>query len=587
MFRTARLAENGRTMNRFFDRILNVAVDDPREFRRRRLINITLLGIVACAAIGLVYVRLAPALTAEDQHAKMMLTRAIVSLFPTMTIIYFVNRRSGNWAAFLFLAISTLFVYWLDAPQELANGRSTFVFTIPIAASSLILFPSASFIFAAISAAYMFWAASVATPPVQPSFFALIGFFMLALITWLATRSLEQVLRELQTLNLNLDHLAEEKTQELAQTLVRAAAAAGRNQAILDSIADGVIVFDSQNNAILANPALSRLINIPVNDLINHSMADFISRIGSDDKRTMQSVFEEREKTLTGIRVQSENKTLSASIARVTDAERKSIGSVAVFRDVTREAELEKMKDTFVGVVSHELRTPLNAVLGYAEMLKEGVYGAINEKQSAIAERMMNSTKRLLTIVGELLDQAQIQSGKLKIIVEPCRPVELLDSLHGVMEQLATKKGLDLQTDLASDMPQVIMGDSHRLHQVLINLVGNAIKFTDKGFVNVRIQPEDAQRWQIRVSDSGGGIAAEAQELVFESFRQADASAVREHGGVGLGLSIVKQLVELMKGSIRLESEIGKGSAFIVSLPLVADITQTQPKIAPPQKENA
>ncbi len=572
-------------MNRFFDRILNVAVDDPREFHRRRLINILLLGIIVSAFIGLIYTRSMPAVTAEEAHSKTMLTRAVLSLFPTMIIIYFVNRRSGNWAAFLFLAISTLFVYWLDAPQELANGRSIFVFTIPIVASSLILFPSASFIFTLISAAYMFWAGSTATPPVLPSFFALIGFTMLALISWLATRSLEQAMRELQIINLNLDHLVEQKTRELAQTLSRELAAAGRNQAILDSIADGVIVFDSQNNALLANPALSRLINVPLNELIRFTLTDFISRIGSGEKQTIQNIFEKREKTISGIRVQSGNKTLSASIARVTDAERRSVGAVAVFRDITREAELERMKDTFIGVVSHELRTPLNAILGYIEMLKEGVYGAMNEKQVKIAERTMNATKRLLSIVGELLDQAQIQSGKLRIVVEPCRPADMLASLRDVMERLAEEKGLDFQTELSPDMPPTVMGDPNRLHQILINLVGNAIKFTEKGFVRAQIQPEDATRWQIRVSDSGGGIAAEAQEYIFDSFRQADATAIRQHGGVGLGLSIVKQLVELMKGEIRLESEIGKGSAFIISLPFVMNIQQTQPKIAPPQEE--
>ena len=116
-------------------------------------------------------------------------------------------------------------------------------------------------------------------------------------------------------------------------------------------------------------------------------------------------------------------------------------------------------------------------------------------------------------------------------------------------------------------MPSVIMGDPQRLQQVMINLSNNAIKFTDKGSVSVKVLKLDEKNWQIRTTDTGGGIPQEAQEFIFESFRQVEGSATRQHGGVGLGLSIVKQLIEMMKGKILVESEIGKGSTFIVTLP--------------------
>jgi two-component system, sensor histidine kinase and response regulator len=133
------------------------------------------------------------------------------------------------------------------------------------------------------------------------------------------------------------------------------------------------------------------------------------------------------------------------------------------------------MKNTFMAIVSHELRTPLNAILGFAEMLKEGVYGSVNDKQHNISERIMNNTKRLLAIVSDLLDQAQIEAGRLKIQVAPCKPAEMLDALHGVMHKIAADKGIEFVTELDPALPPVILGDPQRLQQIMVNLANNAI----------------------------------------------------------------------------------------------------------------
>lgn len=568
-------------MNKFFDRILNVDVADPEDFRKRRLLNILLVGMFSILVLNVISILFSPALL-KDESTPLLLVGMLVFFIGAITI-YYINRRSGRWAAFLFLLMLTLVVNLTDTPEQLANGRSTFVYTIPIAISSLVLFPSASFIFTIISAACLYVLATISTPTVQPNWFAIIGFFMLALVSWLTTRSLDQALKELRATNLNLDHLVEQKTRELATTLSRELIVAGRNQAILNSIADGVIVFDENNIAILANPALSQLTEIPLENLVNHSVVDFIlSESLFSSRQSLQSLFEKPEEITTGIRVIWGNKTLSASIARVHDSHDKSIGTVAVFRDITREVELEKMKDTFMGVVSHELRTPLNAILGYAEMLKEGVYGSVNDKQAGVAQRVMNSTQRLLTIVSDLLDQAQIQSGKLKIRMVSCKPAEMLESLRGIMDRIALDKGIEFKTELDPAMPAVIMGDPQRLQQVMINLANNAIKFTESGGVSVKILRMDAGNWQIRTTDTGGGIPNEAKEYIFESFRQVEGSAIRQHGGVGLGLSIVKQLVELMGGKINVDSEMGKGSVFTVTLPIVIN-DDSQPTITDPR----
>ncbi|MDP1545291.1 MAG: ATP-binding protein, partial [Anaerolineales bacterium] len=388
---------------------------------------------------------------------------------------------------------------------------------------------------------------------------------------WLSARSLEQALKDLRVINANLDQLVEQKTQELANTLSRELILAGRNHAILNSIADGVIVFDAESRAILANPALSQLTGTPLDSLLNTSVMEFVQKeaLSPSVRGTLLGLLDQPEKSLAGKRIVWGNKTLSTSVARVQDDLGGDYGVVGVFRDVTREVELENMKNTFMAIVSHELRTPLGAILGFAEMLKEGVYGPTSEKQQNISERIMNNTRRLLTIVSDLLDQAQIEAGRLKIQIAPCKPVEILDNLHSIMDKIASDKGIDFITELDPALPPVILGDPQRLQQIMVNLANNAVKFTEQGSVNVRLLRMDDTNWQIRVTDTGGGIPVEAQDYIFETFRQAEGSSTRQHGGVGLGLSIVKQLVELMKGRIVLESEMGKGSVFVATLPLI------------------
>jgi signal transduction histidine kinase len=271
-------------------------------------------------------------------------------------------------------------------------------------------------------------------------------------------------------------------------------------------------------------------------------------------------------------RIEWDKKTLSISAAQVYDNSKDNhtnIGTVTVFRDFTREAELEKLKSTFVAIVSHELRTPLNAILGYAEMFKESVYGPMNDKQVNMAERIMKNTQRLLGLINDLLDQAQMEAGRLTIHMVPVRPAELLENLHSVMDQMAHEKGLKLTSEIEDDLPELLNGDGARLQQILVNLVNNGVKFTDHGSVHVRLFCPSPHRWGMEVSDTGRGIPQHELPYIFDTFRQVDESATRVHGGFGLGLSIVNQLVHLMNGDIKVNSEINTGTTFTITLPLV------------------
>jgi signal transduction histidine kinase len=245
------------------------------------------------------------------------------------------------------------------------------------------------------------------------------------------------------------------------------------------------------------------------------------------------------------------------------------LGTVAVFRDFTKEAEIDHMKSTFVSLASHELRTPLNAILGYAELLYEQVYGSLSDRQRDATKRILANTNHMLSLANNLLDRAQIEAGTLELNVSDFPPAKTVDEAVSAMEILARNKGLELTSEAAGDLPDTVTGDRQRVNQVVVNLIGNALKFTQEGGVHVRAYSPDGNHWAVDVTDTGIGIPEEARGYIFEPFRQADESATREYGGAGLGLSIVKQLVEMMGGHITLESELGKGSTFTIVLPLI------------------
>ena len=555
---------------RYLNAFLNVPTIDPDDARQRRLLNILLLGLLIAALVGLLAIFTYGIINPDlGQSEIQVLLGGIVVFILGLFGIYQINRRwSGRWAALLFLLLLTIIFVFTDTPQELVRGRSLFLFTIPITIASLILAPQASFLFALISSAIIAWLGTANNLPINV--FVTIGFFVLALVSWLSARSLEAALKELRAVNAGLDQLVAERTQALAESLDRERIEAGRNRAILNSIADGVIVFDRKWNATLANPAVRSMLDFPLELIIDKNFSELIDHPKLAPKsRGLLSAMIEHDTQPVGFRIEWGGKTLSVSAAQIYNRT-ENMGTVTVFRDFTREAEVERLKSTFVAIVSHELRTPLNAVLGYAEMFKEAVYGPMNEKQVNMAERIMKNTQRLLGLINDLLDQAQMEAGKLTIHMAPVRPVELLETLHGLMDKSASDKGIRLTSEIDDSLPIALSGDAARLQQILVNLVNNAIKFTDQGSVHVKLFYPSRHKWGIEVSDTGQGIPESEVAYIFETFRQVEGTATRVHGGFGLGLSIVKQLVNLMNGEIKVNSIVGEGTAFVITLPLVA-----------------
>jgi len=549
--------------------LINIPTTDPDDSRRRSLLNILLLGfttllLLAVISVGLIII----SGRSQSPEGIKQLFYASAILLVGIIIIYFLNRYwSGKFAAYIFLILITLVFAASDSLAEVSTGRSLFIFTIPIIMASVLLAPASSFIFGGLSSLIIsIIAISINRTPNIP---AIGGYFVVAIVSWLSSRSLEQALRELRDINTNLDQIVKERTHALAEALTRERIEAGRSQAILESIADGVIVFDTQGSAIQANPALSNLINVPLNDILDTTVNDLVetSPMDSKNKGTLAGLLTKPSRQHTSYRVEWGQKTLSISSSQVLDRDSSEVGTVAVFRDFTKEAELEKMKSAFVAMVSHELRTPLSAILGYAEIFMEQIYGTLNEKQMKMTSRIVSNTRRLLSLINDLLDQAQMEAGKLKIKYETIKPSDLLENLHDVMDKLTTDKGLSLTTKLDENMPETLTGDSARLQQILVNLVNNAVKFTETGSIHVQLAKSDDHHWGISVTDSGKGIPKDEVEHIFDTFRQVEGTTTRVHGGFGLGLSIVKQLVNLMGGNISVDSVLDKGSTFSIMLP--------------------
>lgn len=255
----------------------------------------------------------------------------------------------------------------------------------------------------------------------------------------------------------------------------------------------------------------------------------------------------------------------------------KIIGYQGIVRDITervRTQELIKakelaeqsatMKAQFLANMSHEIRTPLNAIIGMANLLHST---PLEEKQQRFLKGIQSASEHLLVLINDILDFSKIEAGKLDLESINFSPNDLLEDIEQTFRLKVKEKGLEYQTHIEQNIPLYLIGDPTRLKQIFLNLISNAIKFTDKGFIRVesKLFTEDAQTATVAfsVSDSGIGIPADKQKIIFDSFSQVSSSTTRKFGGTGLGLAITKKLVEMQGGTISLKSEKGKGSSFI------------------------
>ncbi|HMR29787.1 MAG TPA: response regulator [Geminicoccaceae bacterium] len=254
-----------------------------------------------------------------------------------------------------------------------------------------------------------------------------------------------------------------------------------------------------------------------------------------------------------------------ASVAVERDDEVRSLRAALAEAERRSAARAE-----LVAITSHELREPMNGVLGMARLLRETV---LDDEQRSYVETIVGSAETLLTVINDVLDLSRVDAGRLEIVETPFEFAPLLARLETLMAPRARQKGLSFGVGLADGLPRAVRGDPGRLRQVLLNLVGNAVKFTERGGVEVVADTDGppARRLRLVVRDTGPGIEPAALERLFTAFVQADATVGRIHGGSGLGLMIARRLTEAMGGELRVESDLGRGTRFVVELPLLAE----------------
>jgi PAS domain S-box-containing protein len=555
------------------DRLLDVPSTDPDDARRRQLLNILLLGIAVLLLVAILLAAVVGIAGLESPEQVANILYGGLATLLGMLVVFLLNRLGPGWlAGTLFLLLLTAVLATTDDPQEVVNGRSVFTLVIPILMASVLLRPWASFLMATLSSLII--TVLALNEQILPNVPAMLGFFAVALVTWLSARSLEKALADLRRTNLKLDQRVDERTRDLAEALAREHAEASKGQAILEGIADGVIVFDERGKALVANPAIGRILDRQIDEMLGRDIEDLMgAEVAEDDRGMLVRLLQEKELHRSSVKFDWGEKTMSVTFAPVQSTPGQVTGTVAVFRDFTQEAEIARLKSDFVSIVSHELRTPLTSIKGYLDLLLMGTSGQFTKQQRSFLDIARNNAERLHELVGDLLDISRIESGKVELDVQVVSVTEVVNQVASSLQREFQHRGLTLTLDVPSDLPEVF-ADPRRLSQILTNLLANAYKYTQQGGATIRVRAVDG-RLQVDVADTGVGVSEEDREKLFTRFFRADDTAVRQQPGTGLGLNITKSLVELHGGKIWVESEPGQGSTFSFTLPLPAGLVET------------
>ncbi len=400
--------------------------------------------------------------------------------------------------------------------------------------------------------------------------------------------------------NAELYRYVQAQTERLGHLLAAQEAEASKSRAILESIADGVVFSDAEGRIVLVNAAAEQILGTTAERIRGRHIRDLVQLAAPEDRPGWQSAMD----SLMAGRVQD---SATAPSARLTvdigdlianvhlspvivpkeeflgEDRGEFLGVVMVFRDVTREVEVDRMKTDFVATVSHELRTPLTSIRGYVDLMLDGDVGEVSGELREYLEIVKNNSDRLTTLINDLLNISRIETGRVRFELVPLDPASLVEDALAQIQAAAEEKQLTLQAHVPAALPP-IRADREGLAQVLHNLLDNALKYTPTGGITVQLTPRPQDNvLQFDIIDTGIGFSPADQDKLFTRFFRADDPLVRFAGGTGLGLSIAKAIVEAHHGEIWATSPgpSGRGSVFSFTIPLAAETRPWTPAILP------
>jgi len=380
--------------------------------------------------------------------------------------------------------------------------------------------------------------------------------------------------------NAHLYELIRDQAERLGSMLRREQEDASRSQAILEAVADGVLVTGGNNRISFINQSAEQILSLESGRVVGQSLDVFGGLFGRSAGTWMQTIRDWSESPGAYQRGDTYAEQIDLENGRIILVhlapvifQNDFLGTVSIFRDITHEVEVDRLKSEFVATVSHELRTPMTSIRGYVDVLLMGAAGALNENQTHFLNIVKNNTERLNILVNDLLDVSRIESGRVTLSPQALDLREVAEDVIGdvLRRSQEENKPMALSLDAPRKLPRVY-GDVERVRQVLGNLVDNAYHYTpENGTIIVRIHPlNGGHEVQVDIKDNGIGISLEDQDRVFERFYRGEHPLVLATPGTGLGLAIVKQIMDMHKGRIWMKSTgiPGEGSTFSFTLPV-------------------
>ena len=378
--------------------------------------------------------------------------------------------------------------------------------------------------------------------------------------------------------NAHLYELIRDQAERLGVMLRKEQEDASRSHAILEAVADGVLVTGTDNRITFVNSSTERILAIEESQLLGNPLDAFGGLFGKSAGTWMETIRHWSEDPSAyhpgdtyAEQLELENERIALVHLAPVILQNDFLGTVSIFRDITREVEVDRLKSEFVATVSHELRTPMTAIKGYVDILTMGAAGALSENQLHFLDIVSNNIDRLNILVNDLLDISRIEAGRVTLNPQSVNLREIAEDI--IADALRRSQQEDKPMALSLDAPaklSPVMGDGERIRQIMGNLVDNAFNYTpSNGTIRINIHQQNGEL-QVDVQDNGVGIAPEDQARVFERFFRGEHPLVLATPGTGLGLPIVRQLVEMHRGRIWMTSTgvPGEGSTFSFTLPI-------------------